>query len=133
MAITKEYKELKDLLIECDITSFVNKGVTEYEMNNRWIRRYFRMFLDGSYGGQGIYNENCRAITECNGNYRKLRAFIVPRFIEFIKLEFKMSEYQIRKAIFEAFNYSKDNTTSLDAFNNLLIFDAEEMARAYNS
>lgn len=52
----------------------------------------------------------------------------MPKFIEFIKAEFsELSEYKIRKAIKEAFNYSKNNTTQLELFNTHLITDALEL------
>ena len=127
--MTKEYKELKELLIECDEmqTSITSK----HEFHNTWIRRFFRLYLDGSYSNYEDYKNNCLAILSCNGNVKKLRAFIVPKFISFIKLQFSdLSEYQIRKTIKEAFKYSKDNKTNLELFNCHLIEDALELAKS---
>ena len=45
-----------------------------------------------------------------------------------IQTEFsELSEYKIRKAIKEAFNYSKNNTTQLELFNANLITDALDL------
>ena len=129
MNITKEYKELTELLTDCnEMTTSIK---TTYDFNNTWIRRYFRLYLDGSYTCYADYKNNCISILKANNSkskVNKLRAFIEPKFIAFIMLEFKMSEYQVRKAIFEAFNYSKENKTELELFNCHLIEDALEMA-----
>ena len=129
MKITKEYKELTELLTDCnEMTTSIK---TTYDFNNTWIRRFFRLYLDGSYTCYEDYKHNCKSILKADNSKNKvneLRAFIVPKFIAFIMLEFKISEYQVRKAIFQAFNYSKENKTELELFNCHLIEDALEMA-----
>jgi hypothetical protein len=126
--MTKEYKELKELLIECDEiqTSITSK----HEFHNTWIRRFFRLYLDGSYSNYEDYKNNCLAILSCNGNIKKLTSFVKNKFIDFIQIEFKMSRYSIEKTIKEAFRYSKDNKTNLELFNCHLIEDALELAKS---
>ena len=124
--MNKQYKQLIKDLKECDEMQTTLK--TTYDFDNYWLRRFFRLYLDGSYTNYYDYKNNCERLKDCNGNVKKLRAFIVPKFIEFIKAEFsELSEYKIRKAIKEAFNYSKNNTTQLELFNTHLITDALEL------
>ena len=126
--ITKEYKELKDLLIECDE---LQTSITSiHEFHNTWIRRYFRLYLDGSYTNYEDYKNNCLTILSCKGNVKKLTSFIKIKFIDFIEVEFKISKYSIEKAIKESFRYSKDNKTNLELFNCHLIEDALELAKS---
>lgn len=124
--MNKQYEQLIKDLKECDEMQTTLK--TTYDFDNYWLRRFFRLYLDGSYTNYYDYKNNCERLKDCNGNVKKLRAFIVPKFIEFIKAEFsELSEYKIRKAIKEAFNYSKNNTTQLELFNTHLITDALEL------
>ncbi len=124
--MNKQYEQLIRDLKECDEMQTTLK--TSYDFDNYWMRRFFRLYLDGSYTNYYDYKNNCERLKDCNGNVKKLRAFIVPKFIEFIKAEFsELSEYKIRKAIKEAFNYSKNNTTQLELFNTHLITDALEL------
>ena len=124
--MNKQYEQLIRDLKECDEMQTTLK--TSYDFDNYWMRRFFRLYLDGSYTNYYDYKNNCERLKDCNGNVKKLRAFIVPKFIEFIKAEFsELSEYKIRKAIKEAFNYSKTNTTQLELFNTHLITDALEL------
>tara|TARA_R100000700_G_C3119495_1_gene109095 strand:+ start:249 stop:641 length:393 start_codon:yes stop_codon:yes gene_type:complete len=124
--MNKQYEQLIKDLKECDEMQTTLK--TTYDFDNYWLRRFFRLYLDGSYTNYYDYKNNCERLKDCNGNVKKLRAFIVPKFIEFIKAEFsELSEYKIRKAIKQAFNYSKNNTTQLELFNTHLITDALEL------
>ena len=124
--MNKQYEQLIKDLKECDEMQTTLK--TTYDFDNYWLRRFFRLYLDGSYTNYYDYKNNCKRLKDCNGNVKKLRSFIVPKFIEFIKAEFsELSEYKIRKAIKEAFNYSKTNTTQLELFNTHLITDALEL------
>ena len=126
--MTKEYKELKELLIECDPLQTNIKDLHTFD--NTWVRRFFRCYLDGSYNGYEHYKSNCELLKACNGNVKKLRSFIVPQFINFLMVEFSdLSEYKIRKTIKESFNYSKDNKTNLELFNDLLIDDALDLIK----
>ena len=126
--MNKQYEQLIRDLKECDEMQTTLK--TTYDFDNFWIRRFFRLYLDGSYTNYDDYKNNCDIINSCNNNVKKLRAFIVPKFISFIQEEFKMSEYQVRKAIKDAFDYSKENSTRLELFNCHLIEDALEMAKS---
>ena len=124
--MNKQYEQLIRDLKECDEMQTTLK--TTYEFDNHWIRRFFRLYIDGSYTNYDDYKNNCERLKDCNGNVKKLRAFIVPKFIQFIQTEFsELSEYKIRKAIKEAFNYSKNNTTQLELFNANLITDALDL------
>ena len=124
--MSKQYEQLIKDLKECDEMQTTLK--TRYDFDNYWLRRFFRLYLDGSYTNYYDYKNNCERLKDCNDNVKKLRAYIVPKFIEFIKAEFsELSEYKIRKAIKEAFNYSKNNTTQLELFNTHLITDALEL------
>ena len=126
--MTKEYKELKELLIDCDEmqTSITSK----HEFHNTWIRRFFRLYLDGSYTNYEDYKINCITVLLCKGNIKKLTTFIKYKFIDFIELEFKMSRCSIEKVIKDAFLYSKDNKVNLELFNSHLIEDALELAKS---
>lgn len=90
------------------------------EQINVWMRRFFRCYLDGSYLGQDSY-------VSWRTEYRKFttkkqkRSFIIQRFVEFIKVEFSLSESSIRKTIVECL---KD---ILEEFNNELIDDADDI------
>tara|TARA_A100001201_G_C4021373_1_gene180708 strand:+ start:192 stop:587 length:396 start_codon:yes stop_codon:yes gene_type:complete len=126
--MTKEYKELKELLIECD--EMQTSITSTHEFHNTWIRRFFRLYLDGSYSNYEDYKNNCLTILNCNGNVKKLTSFVKNKFIDFIQIEFKMSRYSIEKTIKEAFKYSKDNKTNLELFNCHLIEDALELAKS---
>tara|TARA_Y100001938_G_C7760315_1_gene268246 strand:+ start:45 stop:437 length:393 start_codon:yes stop_codon:yes gene_type:complete len=124
----KQYEELIRDLKECDEMQTTLK--TTYDFDNYWMRRFFRLYLDGSYTNYYDYKTNCEILKSCNGNVKKLTAFIVPKFIQFIKKEFsELSEYKIRKAIKEAFNYSKNNKTQLELFNANLITDALDLIK----
>lgn len=123
--MTKEYKELKELLIECDEMQTTLK--TEYEFNNTWIRRYFRLYLDGSYTNYNDYRNNCDFLKKHQNNVKKLRMFIKNKFIAFLSVEFSdLSIYKIEKTIKEAFLYNKTKT-NLELFNCNLIEDALEL------
>ena len=126
--MTKEYKELKELLIECD--EMQTSITSTHEFHNTWIRRYFRLYLDGSYTNYEDYKSNCITVLLCKGSVKKLTQFIKYKFIDFIQIEFGMSKYSIKKAINEAFRYSKDNKVNLELFNCHLIEDALELAKS---
>tara|TARA_Y100001963_G_C6665518_1_gene392550 strand:+ start:531 stop:932 length:402 start_codon:yes stop_codon:yes gene_type:complete len=120
------YEQLIRDLKQCDEMQTTLK--TDYDFENFWLRRFFRLYLDGSYTNYYDYKNNCKRLKACNGNVKKLRAFIVPKFIAFIKTEYsELSEYKIRKAIKQAFNYSKNNITQLELFNSHLIIDALDL------
>jgi hypothetical protein len=125
MRVTKEYKELKELLVECDEMQTTLK--TKYEFNNTWIRRYFRLYLDGSYSNYNDYRNNCEFLKKHQNNVKKLRMFIKNKFIDFLSVEFSdLSAYKIEKTIKEAFLYNKTKT-NLELFNCNLIEDALEL------
>mgnify|MGYP003144598771 CR=1 FL=1 len=122
----KEYNQLvKDLRQCCEMQSTIE---TQHELENTWIRRFFRLYLDGSYTSYEDYKNNCKIINDANGNVKKLRMFIKNKFIDFLVTEYKFSRYTITKAIFEAFNYNTKKCT-LELFNCNLIEDALEMAK----
>ena len=110
------YNKLVDILKMNNRTNAKARRENEndYGFDNTWIRRYFRLFLDGSYTNYKDYNYNVDFLNRNKDNKRSIRAFVVGKFIDFLKLEFNdLSLYKIREAIKEAFDYSNKNKLAL--------------------
>ena len=123
--IKKSTNELYNLLVESN--EFTNKDKSRYDLDNTWIRRYFRCFLDGSYLGEDQYKLNLNLVKSIYLNNKKdsqkLRPFVINQFKEFIKLEFKLGDATILNTIKKAFNYTSYSSLELNTFTNELIED----------
>lgn len=66
--MNKQYEQLIRDLKECDEMQTTLK--TSYDFDNYWMRRFFRLYLDGSYTNYYDYKNNCERLKDCNGNVK---------------------------------------------------------------
>jgi len=83
------------------------------------LRRYFGLWLEGSYEGEGHYRSNLKAIGAANE--RQLRAFIISQFSRFMAFEHQCSVGHAQKCIVKAVD-----ADALAAFTMELMDDALE-------
>lgn len=93
--------------------------------SNCWHRRFFRLWLDGSFGGcyafqrSGFdqYTRNVDFVTANADKPRKMRMFVISEFTAFMASEFNCSASTVNRQMVGTFG------PKLDALNDLLIAD----------
>ena len=89
---------------------------------NHVMRRNFRLYIDGSYRGQGHYTENVDFLRSHQTQPRRMRAFVIRQFSELIALDFHCSYSTAQRAVSSAFTPS-----DLEKLNAELIDDALDL------
>ena len=92
--------------------------------SNDPARRFFRCWLDGSYNGEGHYRMNCDYVRENYGNDRRLRAFVIGQWCDYLAADNDCSPDTVRRQMVRAFTGKQ-----LDALNAELIDDARDLVR----
>ena len=102
--------------------------------SNHVMRRFFRCYLDGSYGNQEDYTRNCEYLRECDtytpfgrsndAKRKKIRSFVIMRFTSYIATEYDCHYSTAQKAITSAFS-----KTDLERLTVELIDDALDLIR----
>ena len=107
-----------------------------FQNSNSWVRRFFRLFLDGSYGFENYPNyENLKLrYNQKKSKTQKmkvLRSFIIENFSKFGAIEFNCSRGYFQKVIVQTFSKNE-----LEEINKILIeelieefFDVEEIEK----
>ena len=91
---------------------------------NHWLRRNFRLFIDGSYNGYDDYKNNCEFITEHYEDYEKLRSFVINKFCQMIATDYECSVSTAQKAIVKSMH-----GVDLEMLNVELVDDARDLVR----
>ena len=107
-----------------------------FQNSNSWVRRFFRLFLEGSYGFENYPNyENLKLrYNQKKSKTQKmkvLRSFIIENFSKFGAIEFNCSRGYFQKVIVQTFSKNE-----LEEINKILIeelieefFDVEEIEK----
>ena len=77
-------------------------GAKIHQCPNHFVRRHFRMWLDGSYHGAGTYHANVEALQQIKDSPKKMRSFIINQFTDFISTDWGCSYGQAQKSIVKA-------------------------------
>ena len=91
---------------------------------NHWLRRNFRLFIDGSYYGYNDYRNNCEFLTENYEYSEKLRSFVINKFCQMIATDYECSVSTAQKAIVKSMH-----RVDLEMLNVELIDDARDLVR----
>ena len=91
---------------------------------NHWLRRNFRLFIDGSYNGYDDYKNNCEFLTENYEDSKKLRAFVINKFCQMIATDYECSVSSAQWAILNSMHI-----VDLELLNVELIDDARDLVR----
>jgi hypothetical protein len=92
--------------------------------SNHVMRRFFRCYLDGSYGNQEDYTRNCDYLRENEDKPKRLRSFLIMRFTSYIAKEYDCHYSTAQKSITSAFS-----KTDLERLTVELIDDALDLIR----
>ena len=91
---------------------------------NTWHRRFYRCWIDGSYLGEWHYRYNCEKVSDIYRSDRKLRAFAIETFCEFIA-----HEEQCKPATVQRHMVKTVSRDTLEALNVELIDDLRDLVR----
>tara|TARA_B100000424_G_C22669770_1_gene367752 strand:+ start:184 stop:561 length:378 start_codon:yes stop_codon:yes gene_type:complete len=100
--------------------------ISNFENPNSWVRRFFRLFLEGSYGFENRPNFNNLKnrvnpkMTDKQFN-KQLRSFTIEQFSKFGALEFNCSRGYFQKVMVETF--SKDELKMINLILGFEIID----------
>ena len=114
--------------ISTDVGQPNTHGTAGYDQTifdaNHWLRRNFRLFIDGSYGNENVYRNNCEFITENYEDYEKLRSFVISGFCQMIATDYECSVSTAQKAIVKSMH-----GVDLEMLNVELVDDARYLVR----
>ena len=83
-------------------TSSYTDGAKIHECPNHVIRRNFRMWLDGSYHGEGTYHANVARVQSIKDSPKKMRSFVIEQFTSFVASEWDCSYGHAQKSVIKA-------------------------------
>ena len=83
-------------------TSSYTHGAKIHQCPNHFVRRHFRLWLDGSYHGAHIYHVNVERIQDIKYSHKKMRSFIINQFTSFIASDWGCSYGHAQKSIVKA-------------------------------
>ena len=92
--------------------------------SNCWHRRFFRCWIDGSYNGQGHYQDNCHFARSYYGDDQALRGRVISEWCQFIGTEFNCSTSTVVRHMKD--HFTKDQ---LEELNALLVDDYRDLVR----
>ena len=102
--------------------SSYTKNGTMISCDNHIIRRNFRLYIDGSYTGEGDYRANCKFLKLNQYNARKLRMFVIVQFCRLLTADYDCSRTTAQNAVVGAFTPDE-----LDKLNEKLVEDALDL------
>ena len=91
---------------------------------NTHDRRFFRCWLDGSYGGEGVYHANCEYLMRNHARPRTLRAFVISEWCHYIAHENDCSAGTVQRHMVNTLSRER-----LEQLNAELIDDALDLIR----
>ncbi len=92
--------------------------------SNCWHRRLYRCWIDGSYLGQGHYQENCERVRQNYNNDRALRGEAIGQWLDFMASEFSCSRDTVRRQMVSFFTRDE-----LERLNTELVDDLRDLVR----
>ena len=110
------------------ISSYTD-GAKIHQCPDHVIRQNFRMWLDGSYHGEGTYHANVETLQQIKDSPKKMRSFIINQFTDFVASDWGCSYGHAQKSIVKAL--SEDELKALtveladDAFSLIRADDLE--------
>ena len=116
---------MDDLQSESSYTENGLEFTTTYKViscSNHFLRRSFRLYIDGSYTGESDYRANCDYVRLHKNHYGKLRMFVIDQFSRLLMTDYDCSRSTARNAVVAAFTRDE-----LDALNTELIDDALDL------
>lgn len=112
------------------------KLLKEYQKENAYIFEFFKLYLDGSYGQPdvaylirkniGEQLHNIAVGKRVKSSERRLKSQCISAFLKAVQTEFVLNRYKVNKAIFTAFEYSKETPEKLNEFNDWLVAEVTE-------
>ena len=102
--------------------SSYTKNGTMISCSNHFLRRSFRLYIDGSYTGESDYRANCDYVRLHKNHYGKLRMFVITQFSRLLMADYDCSSTTARNAVVAAFTPDE-----LDTLNKELIEDALDL------
>lgn len=121
----QEAKEFREIL-EDYLEKVAKYGLKHDKVVNHWLRRCFRLYIDGSYtypfGEEGYehYKKNIRYIQENKSKIKKLENLAVREFIGLIQVEFGLSPSTIVRMIKQVFTEEELKKLNLELIDDLL-------------
>lgn len=110
------------------------KLLTEYQKEDAYIFTFFRLYIGGCYNNENgskrireNIKEQCHNIAlgkKLKSSDKKLKSQCISAFLRCLGIEFDLPRHQVRKAIFIAFDYSKETPEKLNDFNDSLVAEA---------
>ena len=108
-----------------------------FQDSDSWVRRFFRLFLEGSYGQENYPNyQNLRLrynqkVGKMKQQLKVLRSFIIENFSKFGAIEFNCSRGYFQKVMVETFSKEELHTINYILIEDLIeeFFDVEEIER----
>lgn len=116
MTITQKIR--RDLLTE---SSYTPNG-TMITCSNQFMRRNFRLYIDGSYKGEAHYTENCQFIRKNREHPKRLRSFVISQFCDLLVADYRCSISTALRGVVSAFT-----PEDLELLNTELIDDALDL------
>ena len=80
-------------------------GAKIHQCPNHFVRRHFRLWLDGSYrrsNGADTYHANVERIQNIKYSHKKMRSFIINQFTSFVASDWGCSYGHAQKSIVKA-------------------------------
>jgi hypothetical protein len=102
--------------------SSYTKNGTMISCSNHFLRRSFRLYIDGSYTGEGDYRANCDYVRLHKSSKKRLRSFVINQFCGLLAVDYDCSRSTAQNAVTSAFTPDE-----LDALNTELIEDALDL------
>ena len=96
---------------------------------NHVSRRYFSLWLDGSYNGDESRQGNLQKIADCK-TPKKLRSFVVSEFTKFMAADHDCSYGHAQKSIVSALSTDTLNQLTADLMQDCIEFHADQWGAA---
>ena len=96
---------------------------------NHVSRRYFSLWLDGSYNGDESRQGNLKKIADCKTKPKQLRSFVVSEFTKFMAADHGCSYGHAQKSIVSALPAATLEQLNADLMQDCLEFHADQAGR----
>ena len=93
---------------------------------NHVSRRYFSLWLDGSYNGDESRQGNLQTIADSKTKPKQLRSFVVSEFTKFMAADHSCSYGHAQKSIVAALSTDTLNQLTADLMQDCLEFRADQ-------
>ena len=97
---------------------------------NHVSRRYFSLWLDGSYNGDESRQGNLQTIADCKTKPKQLRTFVISEFTKFMAADHHCSYGHAQKSIVAALPADTLNQLTAGLMQDCLEFHADQWGAA---